>query len=101
VISGELLTHIENAPRTELPGILATEHECQGSKFHSPRPLVVHQLPMPHSPGEMIYLCGTCRDNVLLLSSLQEQGEVPWPVKRCFGNLIRAIADNTKENDHA
>jgi hypothetical protein len=101
VIPGELLTHIENAPRAELPGILANEHECQGSKFHSPRPMIVHPLPMPHSPGEMIYLCGTCRDNVLLLLDLQKEEEMPWPVKRCFGNLVRALADSIKETQHA
>lgn len=101
MIPGELLTHIENAPQGELPGTLASEHECQGSKFHSPRPMVLHPLPVPHSPGEMIYLCGTCRDNVRLLLELQKQGEVPWPVKRCFGNLVRYVADKMKEYDHA
>lgn len=101
MIPGELLSHIENAPQAERPGILSIEHECQGSRFHSPRPMVVHPLPMPHAPGEMIYLCGTCRDNVRLLLGLEEQGEVPWPVKRCFGNLVRALADKMKENDRA
>ncbi len=101
MIPGELLAYMENAPSGELPGILATEHECQGSRFHSPRPMIVHPLPVSHSPGEMIYLCGTCRDNVRLLATLQEQGEVPWPAKRCFGNIIRSLADLMKETDRA
>lgn len=102
MIPGEVLAHIEGSPRTEVPGVLASEHTCQGSKFHSPRPMVVHPVPMPHAPGGMIYLCGTCSDNVRLLLALQEQGPVPWTVQRCFGNLIRAVAAiKTKETDHA
>lgn len=93
---------IEESPHAELPGIPTREHECQGSKFHSPRPMVVHPFPMPHVPGEMIYLCGTCSDNVRLLLALESQGEVPWTVKRCFGNLVRAVvAASKKESDHA
>jgi hypothetical protein len=102
VIPREVLTLIEESPHMELPGIPTREHECQGSKFHSPRPMVVHPFPMPHTPGEMIYLCGTCSDNVRLLLALEAQGEVPWTVKRCFGNLIRAVAATTnKEKDDA
>lgn len=103
MIPGELLDHLVSAPPLELPGILTSEHECQGAKFHSPRPMVVHSFPMPRSEGELIYLCGTCADNVKTLLALETQGEVPWPVKRCFGNLTRAAATalNTKENDRA
>ncbi len=50
----------------------------------------------------MIYLCGTCLNNVQLLVMLQERGEVPWTARRCFGNLTRAVADIlTEENEHA
>lgn len=101
MIPGEVLAHIAGSPAMELPGITTDEHECQGSKFHSPRPMVVHPLPMPHAPGEMIYLCGTCADNLKMLLAFQAHGEVPWTVKRCFGNLIRAAAIPTKEQDHA
>lgn len=100
MISGEVLAQIEESPRAELPGITTDQHECQGSKFHSPRPMVVHPFPMPHAPGELIYLCGTCSDNVRLLLALQEQGEVPWRVKRCFGNLIRAVVANMIKENH-
>lgn len=96
MIPGEVLAHIEGSPALELPGVLTNAHECQGSKFHSPRPMVVHPFP---ALGEMIYLCGTCSDNVRLLLALQAQGEVPWTVKRCFGNLIRAVAAPHEEGD--
>lgn len=102
MIPGEVRALIEISPDLELPGILAHEHECQGSKFHSPRPMVVHSFPMPHTPGEKIYLCGTCADNVRLLLAFESQGTVPWTVKRCFGNLIRAVAAAMKkETDDA
>lgn len=102
MIPGELLAHIQRSPLEDPPGILSVEHACQGSKFHSPRPTIVHPFPMPRVPGEIIYLCGTCRDNALLLLQLQRQGEVPWPVKRCFGNIIRAVAAaHQEEDDHA
>lgn len=102
MIPREVLAHIEESPGTELPGIPSDEHACQGSKFHSPRPMVVHPFPMPHTPRETIYLCGTCSDNVRLLMALQDQGDVPWSVKRCFGNLVRAVAATmNKENRDA
>ena len=101
MIPGEVLAHIERSPLQELPGILADEHTCQGSKFHSPRPMVVHPFSMPHTPEGMIYLCGTCMDNVQLLLAIQAQGEVPWSVQRCFGNLTRSVAATMKEQDHA
>lgn len=102
MIRGEVLAQIEAFPDMELPGIPTREHECQGSKFHSPRPMVVHPFPMPHTPGEKIYLCGTCSDNVRLLLALLGQGDVPWTVKRCFGNLVRAVATAmSKEHNDA
>lgn len=100
MIPGEVLAQIEAFPDMELPGIPTQAHECQGSKFHSPRPMVVHPFPMPQTPGEKIYLCGTCSDNVRLLLALQAQGEVPWPVKRCFGNLVRAVAAAMNKEIH-
>lgn len=101
MIPGPVLALIATSPGLELPGIAANEHECQGSKFHSPRPMVVHPFPMPQNPEEKIYLCGTCADNARLLLAFASQGEVPWTVKRCFGNLIRAVATamNKEPND--
>lgn len=102
MIPGEVRALIGISPNLDPPGIPAIEHECQGAKFHSPRPMVVHPFPMPQNPGEKIYLCGTCADNVQLLLAFEAQGPVPWTVKRCFGNLIRAVAATmNKEPDNA
>jgi hypothetical protein len=102
VIPGDVLALIEDTPQELLPGTPTSGHECQGAKFHSPRPMVVHPVPMPQNPGEMIYLCGTCLNNVQLLVMLQERGTVPWTARRCFGNLTRAVADSlTEEQEHA
>lgn len=66
---------------------------CEGSKFHSPNPLVVHPVHLPD--GSAVMLCGTCRDNHIVLRSLMDASDEPvaWPVRREFGNLIRAIAE--------
>jgi hypothetical protein len=99
VITREVLQLIQDTPTAALPGIPAThDHDCQGSKFHSPRPMIVHRVEMPQKPGEHIYLCGTCADNYALLTALEHAHPLPWPARRCFGNTIRAIS---QENDHA
>lgn len=91
MITREVLQLIQDTPLTDLPGIPAHDHDCQGSKFHSPRPMIVHRMEMPSSPGEHIYLCGTCLDNVALLTVLEHATHVPWNARRCFGNAIRAL----------
>lgn len=102
MIPREVLALIQDTPQATLPGIPANGHECQGSRFHSPRPLLVHRTELPHRPGEPIYLCGTCTDNYRLLSRLEAVTEIPWPVRRCFGNLIRAIVpSDPQEHDRA
>lgn len=99
MIPREVLQLIQETPTAELPGIPA-EHDCQGSKFHSPRPLILHQLEMPTRPGEHLYLCGTCLDNALLLDTLQQATHIPWSTRRCFGNTIRALVP-APETTHA
>lgn len=100
MITREVLQLIQDAPRLALPGIPAHDHDCQGSKFHSPRPMIVHRLEMPHKPGEPLYLCGTCLDNVRLLTALEHATPIPWTARRCFGNTIRALVPPT-EHTHA
>lgn len=100
MITREVLQLIQDTPTVTLPGIPAHDHDCQGSKFHSPRPMIVHPLEMPQKPGEHIYLCGTCLDNVRLLTTLQQATRVPWNTRRCFGNTIRALVPPT-EHTHA
>lgn len=100
MITREVLQLIQDTPSAELPGIPAHDHDCQGSKFHSPRPMIVHRLEMPTRPGEHLYLCGTCLDNVSLLTALEQATTVPWNTRRCFGNTIRALVP-PKEHHHA
>lgn len=69
---------------------LSTE-ACQGAKFHSPRPLAVHAYVLPDK--HVIYLCGTCRDNLgVYLFLWNAEGGLDWETKRCFGNQIRNVA---------
>jgi hypothetical protein len=45
--------------------------------------------------GESVFLCGTCAANLTVLLRLMaaSSGELPWEVRREFGNTIRALAD--------
>lgn len=90
---GPVLDLIEQTPSIMLPGVPAAQHECKGAKFHSPRPMLLHAFEVEGQ--EAVYLCGTCADNVQLLTVLMReyQGNIPWSVKRCFGNLVRSVAD--------
>lgn len=77
-------------------GWFARESECVGARFHSPTPLVLRDvwLSPDEGAGESVLLCGTCADNLGVLQALlvKHDGEVPWPVRREFGNLVRALA---------
>lgn len=92
MIPGQVLDLIDQTPSIELPGEPTREHECQGAKFHSPRPMLVHPFKVDQ---RTVYLCGTCADNVQVLLALltAHEGDVPWVVKRCFGNLVRSVAE--------
>lgn len=83
----------ENTPQWTAPDTIpAQEHECQGAKHHSPRPLLVHLVEL--ADGRSAWLCGTCKDNVATLVHLLDTREsVPWPLKREFGNLTRKMAE--------
>jgi hypothetical protein len=76
---------------TGLPGLLALGRACVGAKFHSPNPLILHEVKVG---SEALLLCGTCQTNLEVLQHLlvQNGGDLPWQVRREFGNLIRAIA---------
>lgn len=76
-------------------GWFSREMECQGARFHSPNPLVVRHVHLaPDGHGETAVLCGNCADNLGVLKALllRQDGKVDWPVRREFGNLIRALA---------
>lgn len=84
-----------------------TGGECQGSKFHSPTPLLVR----PHHLSEevnrvahgidvadgsdLVYLCSTCADNLTVYLSVlwAYDGATPHSVRRDFGNVIRDLGD--------
>lgn len=73
---------------------------CQGSRFHSPQPLVIHDcviwpdMKITDEDEHIVTLCGVCRDTLCVLQELYAayDGAVPWPVRREFGNIIRLIA---------
>ena len=76
----------------------AHDHECEGSKFHSPTPLVLHSVDLVpwDNTGNKVYakLCGTCRENLWVYQQLlmNNNGDMSWELQRCFGNRIRALA---------
>jgi hypothetical protein len=75
-----------------LIGVLATEgRQCEGAKFHSPNPLLLSEVEVR---GTVVLLCGTCLANLRVLQHLlvKNDGDLPWPVLRDFGNQIRALA---------
>ena len=77
-------------------GWFSREVECSGARFHSPTPLVVRDvwLSPDGNKGASALLCGTCADNLSVLQDLlvKHDGDLPWPVRREFGNMIRALA---------
>lgn len=85
-----------------LPG--DDQADCEGSRFHSPTPMVtkmVRLIPDAWSPmasaqhSPRVYLCGTCADNLTVLQQIiaAHRGQVPWKVRREFGNTIRALGE--------
>lgn len=96
---GELLAQTDVST---LPGTLNTEDLCEGARFHSPNPLLVVEVTIvdPSWPGvvtlgDRVWLCRNCADNLRVYQRLlgQFSGNLEWPVRREFGNMIRAIGD--------
>lgn len=92
-----LAAHLDDTEEElDLPGVVARDDECCGAKFHSPSPLVLREVELNPwgGPSETALLCGTCADNLSLLQALlgAAEGELDWPVRRDFGNLVRALA---------
>lgn len=88
-----------------LPGY--DDGECEGATFHSPTPLFVHDTllvlrawwPEDCEHAYWVWapkalLCGTCRDNLTILLQMyhRAEGNLPWEIRREFGNKIRALA---------
>lgn len=74
-----------------VPGVLADGYACEGSKFHSPQPLILSEYAL--GGHEKVMLCGTCTDNLSVLMGLLEahDGKLTWEARREFGNMIRAL----------
>jgi len=93
---------------TLLPGAVSDpEIACAGAKFHSPTPLTMRSYDLKGAVAyvvsgeklreegpDRVWLCGTCVANlkVLLLVLHAHDGELPWEVRREFGNRLRAVA---------
>jgi hypothetical protein len=82
-----------------LPGRPATDEPCEGAKFHSPTPLILHDVHL--SNGRVVSLCGCCRDNADVLAALLAQfaQDLEWPVRREFGNKLRALLIPREEDE--
>lgn len=79
---------------SSLAGTLSLDRVCTGAKFHSPTPLILHEVKIGPEPEQVVWLCGTCSDNLSVLRHLltESGGDLPWALRREFGNMIRAIA---------
>jgi hypothetical protein len=90
VLPQGIATLLSSVEGLSLPGVPATG-QCAGSKFHSPTPLLLHEVELPR--GTTALVCGTCRDNLQLLTELTRhtEGSLPWTIRREFGNNLRAL----------
>lgn len=85
---------LERYPMVNPPSIAYSyEHACEGARHHSPMPLVVHLVTISDKARE-VWLCPTCRDNLKVLRHfiVEHNGDVPWVLRREFGNILRALA---------
>lgn len=81
--------------------------ECEGSKFHSPAPLLVRPVALGDAVATLVFeqesstddepvrLCATCTDNLTVYLSVLAAyaGDTPQAVRRDFGNIIRVLGD--------
>lgn len=82
------------------------EAPCEGARFHSPRPLTTRTVRLvPEdwydepsvtywADAPQVNLCGTCEANLSILLQMLHavEGDLDWPIRREFGNEIRALA---------
>lgn len=88
------------------PAELVGAVECEGSAFHSPKPLMVRQvslLPWANVPEtawgdspRTAYLCGVCGDNLAVFQAIlyHLDGELHYTLAREFGNRIRSLGQS-------
>lgn len=78
---------------------------CEGSRFHNPKPMAVRPVdlaavlrpPVDPKDKDVVYLCGTCKDNLLVYLAVLDsnRGTAPMGVRRDFGNEIRKLGDRS------
>lgn len=103
----------KSASHVSVPGTLTwlQTGDCEGSKHHSPSPLLVRPYYLsaavdevldqaPREEDDLVYLCSTCRDNLTVYLSIlyAYSGAAPMAVKRDFGNIIRHLGDRAWEH---
>jgi hypothetical protein len=68
----------------------ASEHPCEGTKFHSPTPMTTAQF---DDPACRAWLCPTCTSKLEIFLHIHEQDPelLTWDVMREFGNQIRIM----------
>lgn len=104
-----VLGALEELGSDDLGDLLAVDAECEGARFHSPTPLLVRRVALgregtsPPQPPPTAMLCGTCADNLAVIRHLlvKSGGDLSWPVRREFGNTIRALAVKGYEHDRS
>lgn len=72
---------------------------CEGSKFHSPTPLLCTKVDLrelvenAEAPSDAVWLCGVCAANlrIFVLLMVSTEGDLEWGVRREFGNRIRDL----------
>lgn len=95
MIKEPLASWLVNRPYTL--GKANLNDSCAGATFHSPTPLMLHEVPLdPYWGGcsMMAWMCATCADNLKSFQCLlvEHEGEIPWALQRQFGNVLRALA---------
>lgn len=89
-IPNAIATALRDVDPSTLPGRpVSADLDCEGAAFHSPNPLVLFETEID---GRTALLCGTCRSNLAVLRTLLDHhSELPWPVRREFGNRLRSL----------
>jgi hypothetical protein len=69
---------------------------CEGSKHHSPQPLLLRKISLVPWDGidfPSVWICGICADNLAVFQHFLDKfdGEIPWVIQRQFGNSIRSL----------
>lgn len=72
--------------------------DCEGSRFHSPSPLLVEQVEQVDVGGRSVWLCRNCRSILRVSEHLQEHadGKLDWKVAKEFGTALRVLGEGRR-----